>query len=269
MENLFERIVKTVPPPKPEDVLKLNELEKAKQGPDPSKPLPLKDLVLRWQQSQSPEDTSEILHQLRPTIRSAMTSYAPGMDKQLSIKAATLALDAMRTYDPSKGTDPATHAFHNLKRLSRLGTARTAILPQPEGARMELQRLMDISNSFEDDHGREPSVGELADMTGLNTRRIEKLLNGNTVINDTSSLSEESQESTFTQKDVTDEDYFEYVYSSVGPIDQKIMEWTSGMHGKPQLSNGMIASKLGISAAAVSQRKNKLLQMLSDVRSVL
>ena len=134
---------------------------------------------------------------------------------------------------------------------------------------MELQRLMDISNRFEDDHGREPSVGELADMTGLNTRRIEKLLNGNTVINDTSSLSEESQESTFTQKDVTDEDYFEYVYSSVGPIDQKIMEWTSGMHGKPQLSNGMIASKLGISAAAVSQRKNKLLQMLSDVRSVL
>ena len=268
MENLFDRIVKTVPPPKPEDVAKLNELDAAKQ-PDPTKPLPLKDLVARWQKNPTPEDTSEILHQLQPPIKSAMTSYAPGMDKQLSIKAATLALDAMKTYNPDKGADPTTHAFHNLKRLSRLSADRNSIIPQPEGARLETQRLMDLAARFEDERGREPSFGELADMTGLNTKRVAKLMNGNTVINDTSSLSEESKESTFTQKDLTDEDYFEYVYSSVGPIDQKIMEWTSGMHGRPQLSNGEIATKLGISAAAVSQRKNKIMQMMSDVRAVL
>jgi DNA-directed RNA polymerase specialized sigma subunit len=122
---------------------------------------------------------------------------------------------------------------------------------------------------YEDEHGREPSIGELADLSGYNTKKVTKILDGTMIVNDSSTLSEDSRQSSFTTKDVGEEDYWEYVYSSVGPIDQKIMEWTSGYHGKPVLSNNVIATKLGITPAAVSQRKNKILTMMSEVRGLL
>lgn len=69
-------------------------------------------------------------------------------------------------------------------------------------------------------------------------------------------------------KDTTDRDYYEYVYNSVSPLDQKIMEWTSGYKGK-ELSNNQIASKLHLSAGAVSQRKARIQELLGQVRGLV
>ena len=69
--------------------------------------------------------------------------------------------------------------------------------------------------------------------------------------------------------DVTERDFFEYVYRSGGPLDQKFMEWSSGMHGKPALSNQEIAKRLHITPAAISQRKAKIAEKLSEVRGLL
>ena len=52
-------------------------------------------------------------------------------------------------------------------------------------------------------------------------------------------------------------------------IEQKIIEWSSGLHGKQRLSNNEIARRLGISPAAVSQRRNKIDRLMSEVREVL
>ena len=67
---------------------------------------------------------------------------------------------------------------------------------------------------------------------------------------------------------MTDDDYYEYVYNSVSPIDQKIMEWASGKGGKTY-SNMEIAKMLHITPAAVSQRKAGIQKKLSMVRSLV
>lgn len=174
MENLFETITKNLPKP-----TTLQQEQLAATAPAaPGKKLPLTDLVLRWQKEGSKDDEAEILKQMRPTISSAMNSYAPGMEKQLAIKAARLTLDSLRSYKPEMGADPSTYVFHNLKRLNRYNSKRNNILPQSEAGQAESKFLAELSIKFEDEHGREPSIGELADMSGYNTKKVTKILDG-------------------------------------------------------------------------------------------
>ena len=115
----------------------------------------------------------------------------------------------------------------------------------------------------------EPSEMELADETGFSLKKIRQILNGNKVVSDTATINPESHNSTFFESDITDDDYYDYVYRSVGPIDQKIMEWSSGHGGKPVLSTKEIAAKLKITPAAISQRRGKILDMMSEVRGLI
>ncbi len=230
--------------------------------------VPTKDVVLAWQRNRSPEMTKLVLDRMKPTIDSAMTSFANGSGS-MSVKAAKLTLDALRTYKPDFGAEPSTHVFNNLRRLGRLSTRRAAIIPQSEAFMLEARRVKETLARLQDEKGREPSMDELADATGLSRKKIDRLLDQNMVINESATLSQDTFKDTQASSDLTDDDYFEYVYASVGPVDQKIMEWSSGLHGRQVLSNNAIAAKLGISPAAVSQRRNKIQNMMSEVRRLV
>jgi len=268
MDNIFNILSNKLPKPTAEQLQQLSG-EGPATKPQDLNSMDNKSLVKYWQKHQDNDVTTLVLKRMQPTIRSAITSYAPGMDKQLSVQAAKLTLEALKAYDPDKGAEPGTFVFHNLKRLNRIGAQRSNIIPQSEARTLEQKSLRAVIDNFRDIYDRDPSDAELADRTGFSIKKINKLLDDTVVVSESSTLSEDSQRSTFTTGGGDDDDYFEYVYTSVGPIDQKIMEWTSGKHGKPMLSNNEIASKLKLSAAAISQRKQKLQKMLSDMRSLL
>ena len=268
MENIFDKLTAKLPKATPEELEMLDEgmtvapFEKFKGKS-------MKNLVLDWQQDRSPEKTEFMLKKLRPTINSALTSFAPGMEKSLHIKATKLALDAAASYDPSYGTDPSTHVFHTLKRLYRYGAKRNNILPVSERGYAEAKFVKELMAEFEDAKGREPSAMELADRSGFSVKKINKILSANKIRNDSSTVNPETHQSYVGSSDLDDDDYFEYVYASVGPIDQKIMEWSSGKHGRPVLANQEIAKRLHVTPAAISQRRSKIMGMLSDVRGML
>lgn len=268
MENIFDKLTAKLPKATPDELEMLDEditvapIEKFKTKT-------MKDLVLDWQKDRNPEKTAFMLKKLKPTINSALTSFAPGMEKSLQIKATKLALDAASTYDPSYGTDPSTHVFHTLKRLYRYGAKRNNIMPVSERGYAESKYIKELAAEFEDAKGREPSAMELADRSGFSVRKINKILGANRLRNESSTINPETHQSYVASSDLDDDDYFEYVYASVGPIDQKIMEWSSGKHGQPILSNQDIAQKLHVTPAAISQRRAKLMNMMSDVRSML
>ena len=262
MDNIFDTLKHGLP-------AQSNERQ-AQPAPVQEKDMDIGTLVSAWQRT--PDDgqlTAEVLKRMQPTISSAINSYAPGMERQLTVKAARLTLDALRTYDPKRGVAASTHVFHNLKRLNRLGARAQNIIPQSEYAAAERKLVLSAFDKFTDDRGREPSLGELADATGLSIKRLERVLDSNSVVNESSTLTQDSMKDTLGTSGLTDDDYLEYVYASVDPVSQKIIEWTSGRRGAAILSNNQIAAKLSISPAAVSQRKNKIQRMLSDARSLV
>jgi DNA-directed RNA polymerase specialized sigma subunit len=269
MPTIFETITQNLPKATEEQKQQLESLQPVVDQDAPGKALPLKDVVVRWQKNPTPDDTAYLLKKMKPTINSAMTSYAPGHANDMAIKAARLTLDALKTFDPSKGVDPTTYVFHNLKRLSRFAARRQNIIPVSEQAMHEYNYLEKVQQEFIDKYDREPSDLELADRTGYSLKKIEKIRNGNSIVSETSTINPETNSATQFSSDLTDQDFFEYVYRSVSPIDQKIMEWSAGYHGRPMLNNKQIAEKLHLSAAAISQRKAKIIQKLEEVRGLL
>ena len=270
MPTIFETITAKLPKATEEQKQELAKLEQPEIVTNAkAEDLPLKDLVVRWQKNPTEADTAYLLHKMKPTINSAMTSYAPGHQKDLAIKAANLTLHALKSFDPERGVDPTTYVFHNLKRLNRFANRRSNIIPISEKAAQEYNYLQQVKQDFMDTFDREPSDMELADRTGYSLKKVTKLLNGNKVTSETSTLNPESGNSTQFQSDLKDEDFIEYVYRSVGPIDQKILEWSSGLHGRKVLSNKEIAAKLHLTPAAISQRRGKLINMVSEVRGML
>lgn len=268
MDNIFSILNKEIGTASPKQPQAAEPKPAPKQAPETPASLSNRDVVMAWQKNPSPELTSEVLRRMKKTMTAAIRSYAPDMGDKLSVRAAKLTLEALKTYDPSFGSDPSTHVFNNLKRLGRIGARRGNIIPQPEAFMLEAKRAEDAKARFEDEKGREPSLQELADITGFSAKKLDRLLNRGTVVSESSTLTDDNRHDTFASSDLTDDDYFEYVYASVGPIDQKVMEWSSGMHGKKVLSNNEMATRLKVSPAAVSQRRAKLQNMLSEMRTL-
>lgn len=268
MNSLFDTITQNLPKATEEQLQQLQELEPAMPQEVGYDKMPIKDLVGAWKKNPTDELTTLVLHKMKPTISSAMNSYAPGHQKDLAVKAASLTLQALRSYDPERGTDPTTHVFHTLKRLNRYASRRQNIIPISERAAMERRAVLSAQAEFIDTYDREPSELELADLTGFSLKKVRKVLSSNKITSDSAQINPETHSTNFFESDVTDDDYYDYVYRSVGPIDQKIMEWSSGKSGEP-LSNKAIAAKLHITPAAVSQRRAKILNLMSEVRGLV
>lgn len=248
----------------------------AKQyGTKPEQPdiatISTKDLVKIWQKDQGNTGMrDELLKRMDKTMSNAIQSYAPGTGNKFRVKAANLTLNALRSYDPEKGSEPATHVMINLQRLSRYNAANANIMPEPEGVVLDRSRIQDQIDRFTDERGREPSTAELADLTGLSVKRIDSVMNNRTkVMNESATLQADTLKDTQANSAISDNDYLEYVYASSDPVDQKIIEWTSGLHGNKTLSNNDIAKKLRISPAAVSQRRNKIDYKVSEIRQYI
>lgn len=262
MNNIFDTIAKSLPKT---EVPRVQQAPK--EAPVSNAKLSNKDVVVAWQKNPTPALTSEVLKRLQPTMDSAISTFAGGQ-RNLEIKAAKLTLDALKSYNPDIGVEPSTYVFNNLRRLNRFGARRSNIIRQSEADALDNKRIRAAIATFQEDKDREPSMQELADLTGLSRKKLDRLMNGTAVVNESSTLTDKRKD-TIAKNGLDDNDYFEYVYASVGPVDQRIMDWISGKHGNPALSNNEIARRLKISPAAVSQRKSKLQTMLSEIRELV
>lgn len=226
--------------------------------------------ISNWLNNQDSGSTQRILKQIKPAVESALHTYVPDQEAQYRIKATRFALDSLRGYDPKKNVAPSTYVFTQLRRLSRIKRQRDNLIHIPQSqiyAKLQLDKAI---QNFRDKYDRDPSDQQLADAMHISKKKLAKIMDsiGGRITNDSANVNAVTGQSNFSTSNVTDDDYFDYVYRSVSPQDQLIMQYTAGK-GKPMLSNNQIAQKLKLSPGAVSQRKAKINQMLSQVRGLL
>lgn len=226
-------------------------------------------VIADWQKTGDSQKVKAILQYIKPSIQSALHSYVPGQEAGFRVKATSLALNSLKAYTPSKGASPKTFIFTQLQRLNRLRRQRQNIIHIPQSQVYIRQLVQNKKALLTQDLGRQPSDDQLADATGMSVKKLNKIMQtGASTFSQSASNDEAQRGSTFSVRDVTDKDYFNYVYNSVGPIEKKIMEWTDPSR-KVQLSNNEIAAKLRLSPGAVSQRKAKIQEMLGTVRELV
>ena len=219
----------------------------------------LDDTYTFWQKNQSEQNMDQLLRAAQPTLDKALSSFAGG-DKSLNGKAKRLAIDAFRSYDPTKGAKLNTHLMIRLKPLQRAYTNRSSVVSIPERVQIDRFRLEQSERALTDELGREPSDMELADYSGFSPQRIahvRKFIRKRYA--ESQMRTPEGAPTQPATEEVSPEDiWFEFVHHDLDSIDKKILEWKTGMFDKKVLSTNEIASRLKISASAVSQRAAKI-----------
>lgn len=208
-----------------------------------------------------------LLKALDPTIESALRSFVQG-DKAYKTKARVLALEAVNSYDPTKGASLSTHVFNNLQRLQRIGAQRSSIIRMPENAALQRRAVERARQNLELENGEEPTVEEIADEVGLDIKRVNKLLSTPATASE-SQFTGESGDLLSSKQDRALDLYDRFIYEELDRNDKKIYEWSTGYGGAKKLSRGEMARKLGISEAAVSMRASKIAQKFNEDREMI
>jgi RNA polymerase primary sigma factor len=220
-----------------------------------------------WQQDQTPQGNAAFLKAIDPIVQKGVQMY--GGDSPLSAsRAKLLALDAARKYDPSRSR-LQSHMLNQLQGLRRIQQKQQNVMRVPERILLESQKLRTHHQELSDELGREPSDTELADALGVNTARLKQIrsyqpgmTSGQLEENDPTGVGYAGK-SLHARQEAANL-WAQIVHQDLNPMDQKILEYSLGMNGNPVLSNQEIASKLGRSPGAITQRKMKIQSLLDQ-----
>lgn len=232
-------------------------------------PTSLDNAYAQWQRDPTPNTVQQFLQSARPVISKALTSYAGG-DKALTARAKRLAIDALKKYDPERGTKLQTHLLIQLQPLRRDYMKRLTPVHIPERIQIDKYHLDMTDREFKAMHEREPSDAELSDLTGLSAKRIARIrMFDKGLISEGQTANPESGVQLPGSDEIAPDDiWLEYVHHDLNPIDKKILEWKTGIYGKQVLSTNEIARRLNITPSAVSQRAARIALKIEEGHNV-
>lgn len=223
-----------------------------------------------WLADPTPDNMANIVTSLEPAINSEIQRYS-GPKPLLRSKARGLAIQAIKKYDPARGAQLRSWVVTQLQPLSRYGQSLRPIHAS-EMAIRQAAELNRVSTELSDEIGHTPNHEELADHTGLSVKRIKMLrrtvipvvsegtIAGNAETDEGPNLPGTNQSNMLGNAE-------EIVYDSLNERDRQIYDWKIGRHGKPVLSNGEIAKRLGVTPALISQRSSQLAIQIRDLAS--
>ena len=234
----------------------------------------------QWQTAQTPETTSALLKAVQPVLDKGIAQYVGAAASPVTASRARLiALQAIKTYDPAQAR-LSTHITNHLQGLKRYARQSQQIFTVPERMSLDAGFLAQRSDELTDKLGREPTMHELADATGLSPRRIKNIRSMRPpVAEGTVSAATETEESGGTGPAVTGlgrqkglPPGIELLYHDLDPTSQKILEHShpavAEAFGFPLLNNQRLAAKLRLSPSAVSQRKLVLQKKLDEAQDM-
>lgn len=217
-----------------------------------------------WNMSGADDDFCRVLDDAKPIIDNAVMTYAPNSSPAVRSKAKILAAQAIKMYDPSKGTKLQTFLHVQLQPLQREAASYTTV-HAPERVRFDLSRLKQMQRRFFDENGRDPNIDELTDFTGLSRKRIAHIRKFDRgVVGE--GMFEESGEggAGMPQVQQAASMWEDFVYDELGPQDKLIYDLKTGRGGEQPLGVSDIARRLKVSAGAISQRLSRIANRLAE-----
>lgn len=246
--------------------------------PPPPKPDPgwkvepqFADHYAAWKAAPGPTTGGPLLSALEPAIRAGVRTYAADSGPTGFGRAKSIVMQALPRYDPSRA-GLKTFVAQHLQGLQRYRATQVNAVKVPDRALLARAQLGRAESELTDSLGRPPSAVELADHTGLNPSAIAAARGAAIAIPESRFAESYDSDSSYgggpAVRDHSDKGWVRLVYHSVDDRDRLVMEHTLGMFGAQVLSTGELARKLGVSPAAVSQRKAKI-QGILDKREEL
>ena len=222
-----------------------------------------------WKTDPSPGNTSRLLSHLQPAIDKSLYRYVGKPDPLMRAKAKRLVIDSLGRYDPNQ-SKLETFIDRQIQPIVRWQSRRSQVVKMPDKVRMQAIAIGRATRELEREHGREPSVHQIADFTGLPVRTVERIQNTDrrtlagsmTLGNDADGDQIYVEDQGVYDDQAASDAWLRFIRDDLTPIDQKILDHTTGLGGAVILKNRELAARLKLSPGAVSQRKAKIQTMI-------
>lgn len=227
-------------------------------------------LVAQWQQAHQggnfdPELTHQALTRFQPIIQSSLKKFrAPKTGPMIETEARNRSIEALKTFDPTKGATFTTHLTNTLRRLQR-ANARGQDAYIPEGPASYLGDIQRAHDEFFDELGRPPTPAEheqrLNEMLPAHRRlppgKMQEImaLQRNTIPSSTF----EATPTTFHQ-DLEAQNVALARYD-MSPQEQQVHDL---IYQEGVTSTGAIAKRLGVSAPTASRLKSSVASTIQN-----
>jgi len=187
----------------------------------------------------------------------------------MKLQGKILAMKAMDRYDPEQSS-LETYLTHQLMPLRRTARQQMNVLGIPDRLLMASQQLESAEIELQDELGRMPTTAELADRMCISTKQIERIRQTTHARNTGSYLMPEEEGTVGGNMEVARhlpiEYKHQYVLSALRNVPKSalIYEIDNGLNGRQRLSVTELANKLGLSPGAVSQRRNRITEIVNN-----
>ena len=209
----------------------------------------------QWRADDSPASNRQFLQTLSPLVDKAFSAHVGKGSPVLRSNAKRITLESMRRYDPSQSSI-STYLYRQLAGLNRLSRRQSNILRVPERLQLGRTGMREAEAELQDRLGRDPSDQELADHMGLSLKRITQLRRaGQPLAEGSLGRLDGFQPEALRRRSNT---LIDLLYDDLDPVDQRIVEHSFGLRGRPVLQNNVLAQRLKLSPGAVSQRRARI-----------
>ena len=202
-----------------------------------------------WKKAPSKETMSNLQRTFGKLLNSELGRYQGTLARPfLRSFAKKYVADAVRTYNPTAGTQLSTHILNNLQRLHRINYQNVQGLRTPEDLQAKINTINQTRINLGNELGREPNDDEVATRLKIPIKQIQ---NFNKQVK--LEYTPQTDIPTLHTETTPEDDVLDYVHFDLPPIHKKILEYKTGYQGSPKLSNTEIGKKLNISPVRISQ----------------
>lgn len=222
-----------------------------------------------WLNDPTPDTLSAVVSALDPVLVTEVQHYS-GPKPLLRAKAKSLAVNAVKTYDPNRGAALRSWVVTQLKPLSRY-SQRMRSVGVSELASRQSAELYTQGLKLEEDLGREPTNNELADYLGISRKRVDYIKNTVKPSMAESQLLargiDEDQQANLPAMYMPNKGDLasDAVYQDLDEREKIIYAWKTGTYGQQLLPNAEIAKRLGVTPATVSQITERIARRIQEV----
>jgi hypothetical protein len=224
------------------------------------------ELFNAYQSDPTPDNLGRVVKSLDPVINKTLVALGETSNPQLRAQAKIFAARAVKKYDPQYGAQLHTWVANQLMQLRRARRTSNSPIKVPERIQIDAYYIDGKMKEFIDDHGREPDMTELSDITKIPVKRIAKVREQFYKVPGSAAVSDDTQNNTevdFMHEAVA------YLYDDVDYINKKIIEHRTGYGGQPIMSNSELSTMLGVRPDVVSKRSARIGTQLERIYSML
>lgn len=221
-----------------------------------------KDLELynNWAASKSKKDMSILVNHLNPLIYKEVSRATGTLPvSALNAEGKIWAINAVKTYDPSKGFALSTHVSNYLQRVRRMNAKYQHVARLPENMKWDYHMYNNATSQLQDELNRDPTEQEVADRLGWSKGVVVKFRQR--IFSDHIESANENPTEVLQYDD--NNLLMKELMSHLTP-DEKII-----LNYKGKITATELAAKLGVNNNRLNYLQNKLVNKITNLKHEL